>query len=614
MARMKLICKSTYLTVLLSATSILSASAQYDQDFNVEGKYTPQFIPQERISVFPVPVKFAVEKSTLQYSLTGVNANFTPQAIPIVATGWRDTRRIDDSRGYVDLGLGSWLDGTLSAGYRFVDSEKSTLGVRLQHNSTSLWKPKLGNRVMDVKRFGYDESIGLYGNHVFDGKGRLDAAIGYHLGYFNYYGYNPEVPIGINYDRRADAPTQTLNDVAARVGWTSPAAIDDISWHAGAGVRYFGYRRFYIPGEGADPEAVRGPRETDLSLDAGVSFPTSSKSSLGIDMDAHLFTYGGYGDVSLKAPSTYGAISLTPYYGFNRAGVNIRIGARIDLAMNAGDPGDRYRTFNIAPSVRVDYSTGPVALFVDLGGGNDLHSLACDRGNDYYQVPLILSTKPSYSPLDARLGITFGPFSGFHAGFEFAYRITNDQDYFGWYNVMLSGRNGDDIGLPQSLDGRAVKFFPSYEMGHDISGYSLGLNVGYDAGRYFKFDFKGTYQPQGVSHAYFNGMDRARWTADAKIETNPWSTLKFMLGCDFRGVRRFPVEGTYYWNGNVEDTFTYLYRVSDWLSLNFGASYGITDDLNVWIQADNLTGRHNILAPGLPTPGVTLAAGLGFRF
>ncbi len=153
-----------YIPAILIAAAGLPAMAQYDQDITVEGKYVPEFIPQDRIGLFPRPVKFPAEKSSLSYSLTGVNADFIPQAIPIPATGWNDTRRYSAARGYVELGLGSWLRSTLSAGYRFIDSRNTTVGIRLQHNSTSLWKPELSEAMADTRMWRYDESLGIYGS------------------------------------------------------------------------------------------------------------------------------------------------------------------------------------------------------------------------------------------------------------------------------------------------------------------------------------------------------------------------------------------------------------------------------------------------------------------
>lgn len=86
----------------------------------------------------------------------------------------------------------AWLNSTLSAGYRFIDDRNTTFGVRLQHNSTSLWKPEVSETMKDTRMYRYDESIGFYGSHDFNGKGRLSGALDWHIGNFNYYGYNPQ--------------------------------------------------------------------------------------------------------------------------------------------------------------------------------------------------------------------------------------------------------------------------------------------------------------------------------------------------------------------------------------------------------------------------------------
>ena len=80
--------------LLLAAATALPAAAQYDQDINVEGKYVPEYIQHDRIGIFPRPIRFEAAKSSLSYSLGGVNADFTPQALPLQATGWRTARRM----------------------------------------------------------------------------------------------------------------------------------------------------------------------------------------------------------------------------------------------------------------------------------------------------------------------------------------------------------------------------------------------------------------------------------------------------------------------------------------------------------------------------------------
>lgn len=598
--------KHIYALAALMATGVPGAYAQYDQDINVEGKYVPEFISRDRIGVWPSAVRPEVQRSRLEYSLQGVDANFVPHAIPVTVTGWKDTRLWNRNRGYVDFALGSWLESTLSAGYRVIDTPESLFGVRLQYNSISLWKPELAESVSHTRQERYDVRVGVYGSHTM-GDVRMEASADYHLGWFDYYGFNPLPDMQVGRGENINAPYQTLNEAAARVDFMSGGE-GRLSWRAGAGARYFGMRRLYLP-DGSDvmaPASFTGGRETDLALRGGLGWLASSSSTIGADLEGHAIMYGTIKaesgeDASMSAPPAYGLLALTPYYTYRHGNLNLRLGARLDFAMNARTAdGERYRTFNAAPDVRVDFATGGVALQLSAGGGNIANTLACNYETDYYATPAIFSSKPVYSPFDGKLALRFGPFSGFYAGISGAYRVTFGQRYFGWYNTVLN------------------QPAPMYARGADytLRGFSTGLEMGYDAGRYFRIDASGTYQPQSGDEGYFNGMDRPRWTAEAVAVTNPWSTLRFKLGFDFRGVRSFPLLAVETMTGIQEpmQTKIVMRRVPHYVSLNLGVSYDVTKSVGIWVQADNLTNRRNLVAPGLPEPGIRVAAGVGVNF
>lgn len=612
-----------------AAVSVLPAAAQYNQSMSVDGKYVPEVFRLDRINSFPKQVKFSLETNPLSYDGRSVPAAFAPSLLPLPATGWRDTREYSDSRGYLDLGAGSWLNSTLSAGYRFIDDRNTTFGVRLQHNSTSLWKPEVSETMKDTRMYRYDESIGFYGSHDFNGKGRLSGALDWHIGNFNYYGYNPQWS-SFSDENAPKAPTQTLNDISARFGWQSPYRSDEITWNVEAGVRYFGYRSAYsplkrmligMPDEGIMLERASGGRETDINLLGGVNFPMSSKSSIGIDVNTDILLYshhqvdGGYSPVQ---PDNYGMLTLTPYYSFSRDRLLVRIGAEIDLAFNAGEENDRYSFLHVAPDIKLDYLAGPVAFYLHALGGSRLNTLASNYERDYYQSPLIGNSRPVYSPLDGSLGATFGPFSGFSAGADFAFRISRGEYLGGWYQQSLNYLNQVAPGLPESVYMDNADRTLSYDYNQDhtcnLHGFSIGIHASYDLGKIIKIEAKGNYQPQNGNKGYFNGYDRPRWTAGISAETNPWSTLRLKLAYDYRGVRNIYTIGNYQ-GGMISDADVLLSkRLPDITYLNFGASYGITSNFTVWVQADNLLNRHDELLPGLPQQGVRLAAGFGVTF
>ncbi len=94
----------------------------------------------------------------------------------------------------------------------------------------------------------------------------------------------------------------------------------------------------------------------------------------------------------------------------------------------------------------------------------------------------------------------------------------------------------------------------------------------------------------------------------------PWRRLKFKLALDCRGARAIyagaETDIPYSESRNLE-----AYALPDLISLDFGASCRVTEHRTaVWVQADNLLNRRNLLLPGCPTPGISLAAGVSIGF
>lgn len=623
---------------IISAAMVLaafSASAQFDQSISVEGKYIPEVIRIDRINAFPRQEKFVLETSPLSYDATGTTAAFLPSLNTIPALGWKDTRKTADNCGYLDFGIGSWLNSTLSAGYRFIRTDESILGVRLQQNSTSLWKPNISDISADTHQWRYDESIGIYGSHLFSGYGRLDAALDYHIGNFNYYGFNPQWFVTESpFIKAPSAPTQTLNDISARVGWKSTSAEDAIAWHAAVGARYFGYRRMYdIPDIRINApiayniESLKSTRETNVFLKAGAIFPTSGKSSVGLDFKGDIVAYSGYKNNEIISstlfnpakPDTYGLFTVTPYYRFSVDGFNFRLGADIDFAAGAGNKGDRYDLLHFAPDLTVDFDGGPARLYLHLLGGSRLHTLASGSELDYYQQPFILNTAPVYSPIDGEFGASFGPFSGFSAGMGIAFKANRGEYLGGWFQQLLNyGRYAFGSDLPSNLThyigDTPVNYSFLEENTYNVHGYSLRANLKYDFGSIFKISAQGAYQPQKGKTGYFNGLDRPRWIAAVEASSNPVKQLKLTLAYNYRGVRNCYIQGKYHNDKGFYESILSAYRLPDITSLDFGASYSFSDKIALWVQADNLLNRKTELLPGLPAQGITFAGGLSILF
>lgn len=618
---------------LMLTASAFPAVAQLHESINVEGKYVPEIIRVDRVNMFPKPMAFSLNSDPLNYEQTGVAASFTPSLLAMPATGWRSTRYVADSPGYLEFGLGTWLNSTLSAGYRVIDDSKTLAGVRFQHNSSSLWQPKLTEATAHVKQYHYDEALGVYGSHIFDGLGRLDAAIDYHVGIFNYYGFfNPGYSSVAPVEATLAAPGQTLNDFSMRLDWASlvkPAS--GVNYHATARVRHFAFRALPLPAEWG-LHAPKGNRETDVELAAGVSTPWENAGTVGLDASLRILMYGGdkslfsYSDgmgkdISLSRPENYSMLTLTPYYRFTRGLLDIRLGADIDFTFNAGPDGNRYSLLHIAPDVKFALQTGQVGMYLNILGGSHLNTLANLRQYNYYMMPALTTTRPTYTPLDAALGFNFGPFSGFSIGVEGRFRSSKNVPLGGWYQAWMNfGMNpipGMDLSGSLTSDSRMLYSLDSE--GLDMHGVSAGAYITFNPSRVFSFTARGDVQQQNGKTGFFNGYDRPKITVSAEASVMPTEKLKLTAGFESRAKRGIytrcvtavPVSGPV---KEESEGQLHRYALPDMATVNLSASYRFTPNFSVWLQGDNILNRRDEILPLLPSQGVSVVGGLNVLF
>ncbi|MDE5887114.1 MAG: hypothetical protein K2H46_05940 [Muribaculaceae bacterium] len=614
---------------LLPISLLLPASlgAQLHEQINVEGKYVPEVIKAEKINAFPKPVELSLASTPLSYEGQGVAAAFSPALMPLPATSWRASRLINNKPGYLELGTGSWLNSTLSAGYRAVDTPSTVFGVRLQHNSTSLWQPRMSDATEDVKQWRYDDAVGLYASHIFGKAGRLDAAIDYHIGVFNYYGWFNAAASG---NEKLDAPTQTLNDLSVRVDWHSLQQPEPALAYAISGrVRHFAFRSLPLPAAWNLPQA-KGNRETDLELTASVRMPWDNGSSIGIDGKVNILLYGGpekvayipaHGLISsftIPRPNKYAVGTLTPYYRFTRGLLDVKLGADIDIAVRAGESGNRYSLFHFAPEIRFAVQTGTVGIFLNALGGTTLNTLAALHEYDYYMMPALISTRPTYTPLDATFGVNLGPFSGFSVGVYGAFRASRNLPLGGWYSAWTDYGNYPLPSMTQPNLERANTLYSLDKNGINLSGFSVGGRLQYSPAAIFSLKGDIAYQPQGAKRGYFNGYDRARITAKAQATVSPLSPLHITLGYDYRGVRNIYTRSVLELpsvsiNGSGKDMITGM-RLPDLCLLNLSAAWDFSPNFSVWIEGDNLLNRHDDLLPLQPMQGMVLTGGIKLLF
>lgn len=584
----------------------LPASAQLHESVNVEGTYLRDVLHPDRINQLPALSHFRIADSSLEYALQGVPAGFSPSGPALAATAWGADRSAEPRLGYLDISSGSWLNSALYFGLGILRQPDQRLDLRLQHNSTSLWRP-FGESA--DPRISYDENIGLSYARRFREAGTLSVSAQYHLGYFNYYGIDPNL-LSINSNNpHYRQPTQTLNDAAFKADWNSLHGASPLDWHASAGARYFATRT--------------ATRETDISLAGGVAKEFGGEHRAGIDAYLNLLLYsearGG------AAPDNYTALSLNPFYRWRRRSVQFRIGADLDLTFNAdgSTPGTHFGAFHAAPDIRFDVTARNVGFYIHLTGGTELHTLASMWQLDPYRNPHLESTMPVYTPLDAVIGGEFTPFRGFSAGVALRYKVSRNLPMEGWYMACMNGpRALPDLQLPAGVS-------QEYGMGLDrynLSGFGVELKLRYHPSRVFDIHASGSYTPQSDTDGIFNGLDRPRWVADGGFEVEPVRRFRFGADVSYRGVRR--VYTCYYDKTSSSlspggsrqapqttyEMFMTSLRLPDICRLSAHAEWDITPALTVRLEADNLLNRRFEILPCTPTEGITITGGLQWLF
>lgn len=545
----------------------LGSAQNISESVTVEGRYQPDVIAADRISVLPTALMLKVPDSPMSYDRNGVMAAFAPDALPMEATGWRAIKAFDTSKGYLNVNLGSWLNSSLSAGYNAIKNDKTRLNIYLQHNSTSLWqawkKDAASSKPAADKRFRYDETIGANLQQRFGDAGELKATAQYHYGYFNYYA----TTVGPVKHDRIQAPTQNLNDVYAKADWSGNVN-ENFSYGANADVRYFGYSNSYLPLPDNANELAKGKGAHETSLNIGGKMECKAGKKGKIELGLR------YSGVINSVGNDLNRGELLPSYLYAGKIFSMRLG------LNAALVGNGKRTqFRIAPDVMFSARKGIMAFSAKAGGGTHFRTLAWAHMYDYYSDPGMGCHQAAYSPIDAVLAFQLNSGGKWTFGIEGGWRTTLDETFGGYYQALLNNMELPENAFPES---------------GNIHGFSLGANAGYKFCKYFALNGKFAWQPQDGSKGYFNGFDRAAITTEVSAESNPIDNLS--IGLDYRlRAKRLLMPGS-------------MSR------LDLRGAFRITEIFSVVAEFNNLLNRHEEMLPGLALEGFNVSAGLQITF
>jgi len=572
-----------HLLTIAAAISAATVSAQeLNESMTVHGAYDPVIRHHERISGLPERLQLPLPEASLPLATDPVRLTIGSHFHNAGHLA-HDASLPENRRGYLDMQAGSYFNTTVSAGLRVLHNETTMLSLWLQHNSTSLYR---ANEISPYRR-RYDESIGARFTHSFS-PGTLSVAATYHLAYFNYYrAVNPW-----GHDTPAEMPdmpgTQTINDIAVSADWKGSSVSSGVFYSAGASYRYFGMRRLYEWRDFTTYTSLKGSRENDASLNACVGYRVNPASAFSLDMRARLI---GYTEQDL---STAGFYTITPAYTLNLPSVKLRVGARVDITSSiTGDI--KFDTFHAAPDVALHLTASRFSLSLSATGGVRPNTLSSAHKLCYYSTPLIASTIPVYTPIDTRLRLGFGNFSGISAGIYAGYAVSRNTPLEGTYPLYL---------FNQLITPVSYLITPRHL---DIHGFSMGADLQWAYGSLLSAEADLSYTPQRGSRGAFNGIDRPRWVLNTEATVRPLTGLSITLGYDYRGVRKL------YYRSEPQSALS-SQRLPDLYNLHASAAYTFASRYTVGISAQNILGANAWICPEMPQEGFSLAGRVAILF
>lgn len=569
-----------------ASLALMAAGAcaqELNESMTVQGAYDPVIRHHERLSALPSRIELPLPEASLPLAERGVEVPVYSSFAPMGDTGWHTTLPAP-SRGYLDIQAGSFLNTSVSAGYKAIYNDKSSLGLWLQHCSSSLFR---ANETSPYRR-RYDETLGATFSHTFT-PGTLSLKATWHLGYFNYYRALGTQVSGTdsNYPLTYMPGSQTLNDFAAAAAWRGARRSTGFYYSASIDYRFFGYRRLY---EWADNAYVssRAPHENDIKANVSLGYAIDAQSTFSLGIRGRVISY------SRSSLSTPGFYTFTPGYTFKSDNLRLRASARLDLTSRITGPVD-FSTFHAAPDIALDFTSSRFTLSLSASGGVEPNTMASARELCYYAVPAKAITTPAYTPIDARLRLGFGNFNGFSAVLFGSYAISRNTPLEGIYPLYLYGQ----LETPTSY-----LLHPALLSVH---GFSMGADLHFALGDILSVEGTLTYSPQNGSTGSFNGIDRPRWILSTEANVRPIAPLLITAGYDYRGVRHL------YYRAEPGSNLASL-RLPDLYDLHCSATYTLASRYTLGISVSNILSSNPWICREMPQEGITVTGRFAVNF
>lgn len=590
--------KKIYLSMLIACVATLGAHAQQQtgKELNKEITLEKDFVPVEKKvtkkKTLPKVKKVTPPaKTNLDYSDTPVDIE-VPTTIPtMLPYGYRTAHNFSDKRGYLEVGGGMQANFDGSAGYRFLDGEKSQAGIWVQHNSTWAGKnqtPLITDDALRAKQVYNDNRGGLYfTNHFNAGTLRLDAGV--HFDSFNYYGaVKKEQTPPYDPDKK-----QTLLEFNVAGKWNGKLNFKDneVAYRLNLGFDHAGYDMLPLS---LFPNA-KGAGENIVTFGLGGDYSLEDYGTIALDLKGDYVNFKGAKDITetgIPADNSYFNFTVSPRYKWEND--VFRAEAGVDLLFGDLQVSNSNGKFHIAPMVKIDVDVvDGVAIFADVKGGNCINSLSRMATLDRYSTPLGVGSN-TWTQLNGEAGVKFGPFQGFSGKVFGGYMMSQ--------GVLVHNTTSYLGGTPAEL------YASNAYVARKMRGFKAGAEFNYKYRSLIEAAASFTYAPGGDKgdaewlKGCSLGLDGARMVADLNVKVTPIRQLAVDLGMNYRGER------------NVMCDISNYYKMDDAFNLYAGASWRFDKMLTLWLKGSNLLNRKYDILPGQGAQGITVMGGVSLVF
>lgn len=581
---MKRIAKYIFLSVCVAAGAVINAQEpELTKEITVETDFVPVEQKAVKLNVLPDVYKTVVPTKELTYSDWAGTVEIPYLIHKYEPYGYNTKFDYSKAKGYAELGAGSQLNISGSAGYKFIDDNEKQLKAWLQHTSTWIGgnSSPLAVPIREKQKFN-DNVFGLDYKHKFT-PGILDLRGFYHFDVFNYSGANSS-------EEYQNPGNQTVNEFGLKAEWRNPmSAHRKFTYSAQLSYNHFGFSKGIEPQEG-------GLKENNLNLKIKAGYKLNAVL-VGLDLIGNYFGYSGIPS-STEIEDNMGLLKVTPYFYYGTGNVKLRAGVNMDFASHAGS------SFRLSPDVNAEYRVLEGAtVYAQVSGGKNLN-----RVSDYFSVCRYLAPNIQLGytnrTIDFEIGMKIGPFDGFFLRPFF--------EYGKFVNILAPYIEKQQNEVPTGTIDEYVAVPYVFLSQNSIKGWRGGVEFGYNYNELVDLRFNLLYSPQDLKKGYYQGLDRAETVMGIDLKVKPIKTLTINLNFDLRSGRK-----CYSNYGMVGEPAVHSWGETELKNIgNLSAqvSYRVNKNISTFVNAGNLLNKQWDEYYGMGAQKINVLAGVGILF